>query len=164
MIWATVSFWPCFCWLYRASASLAAKNIINLISILTIWWCPCVLMKEIKIDTNIWNNIPFPWNWRINIVKSEYTTQSNLQIQWNPYETDNGFVFWFLVFCFVLFCFFHKLEQNFTICRAIQKTPKLPEQSWEATMEVEESTFMTSDNTTKLQLSRQYGTGTKTEI
>ena len=26
-----------------ASPSLAAKNIINLISVLTIWWCPCVV-------------------------------------------------------------------------------------------------------------------------
>ena len=42
MIWATVSSWSCFCWLYRASPSLAAKNIINLISVLTISWCPCV--------------------------------------------------------------------------------------------------------------------------
>ena len=42
MIWATVSSWSCFCWLYRASPSLAAKNIINLISVLTIWWCPYV--------------------------------------------------------------------------------------------------------------------------
>ena len=42
MIWATVSSWSCFCWLYRASPSLAAKNIINLISVLTSWWCPCV--------------------------------------------------------------------------------------------------------------------------
>ena len=42
MIWATVSSSYCFCWLYRASPSLAAKNIINLISVLTIWWCPCV--------------------------------------------------------------------------------------------------------------------------
>ena len=41
MIWATVSSWSCFCWLYRASPSLAA-NIINLILVLTIWWCPCV--------------------------------------------------------------------------------------------------------------------------
>ena len=31
-----------FCWLYRASPSLAAKNIINLISVSTIWWCPCI--------------------------------------------------------------------------------------------------------------------------
>ena len=42
MIWATFSSRSCFCWLYRASPSLAAKNIINLISVLTIWWCPCV--------------------------------------------------------------------------------------------------------------------------
>ena len=42
MMWATVSSRSCFCWLYRASPSLAAKNIINLISVLTIWWCPCV--------------------------------------------------------------------------------------------------------------------------
>ena len=31
-------------------------------------------------------------------------------------------------------------------------------------MELEESTFLTSDYTTKLQSSRQYGTGTKTNI
>ena len=31
-------------------------------------------------------------------------------------------------------------------------------------MELEESTFLTSDYTTKLQSSRQYGTGTKTDI
>ena len=39
MVWATVSSLSCFCWLYRASPSLAAKNIINLILVLTIWWC-----------------------------------------------------------------------------------------------------------------------------
>ena len=36
MIWATVSSQSCFCWMCRASPSLAAKNIINLISVLTI--------------------------------------------------------------------------------------------------------------------------------
>ena len=40
MIWATIRSKSCFCWLYRASPSLAAKNIINLITVLTIWWCP----------------------------------------------------------------------------------------------------------------------------
>ena len=45
MIWATVSSWSCFCWLYRASPSSAAKNIINMISVLTIWWCPCVVIS-----------------------------------------------------------------------------------------------------------------------
>ena len=44
-----------------------------------------------------------------------------------------------------------------------QKTPQ-PKQSWERRMELEESTFLTSDYTAKLQSSRQYGTGTKTEI
>ena len=42
MIWATVSSWSCFFWLYRAFLSSAAKNIISLFSVLTIWWCPCV--------------------------------------------------------------------------------------------------------------------------
>ena len=42
MIWATVSSWFCFCWLYRTSPSLAAKNIISLILLLTIWWCSSV--------------------------------------------------------------------------------------------------------------------------
>ena len=42
MIWATVSSQSCFRWLYRASPSSAAKNIFNLISVITIWWCPCV--------------------------------------------------------------------------------------------------------------------------
>ena len=34
----------------------------------------------------------------------------------------------------------------------------------EIRMELEESTFLTSDYTTKLQSSKQYGTGTKTEM
>ena len=42
LIQATVSSWSCFCWLYRASSSLNTKNIINLISVLTIWWYLCV--------------------------------------------------------------------------------------------------------------------------
>ena len=33
MIWATVSSRSCFCWLYRASPSSAAKNMINLVSV-----------------------------------------------------------------------------------------------------------------------------------
>ena len=41
MIWATVSSQSFFCWLCRACPSLVAKNISNLISVLTIWWCPC---------------------------------------------------------------------------------------------------------------------------
>jgi len=53
MIWATVSYWSCFSWLYRASPSLTAKNIINLISVLTIWWCPCVELSLVLLEEGI---------------------------------------------------------------------------------------------------------------
>ena len=36
-----------FCWLYRASPSLAAKNIINLVSLLTIWLCLRVELSRV---------------------------------------------------------------------------------------------------------------------
>ena len=54
MIWATVGSQSCFCWLYRASPSLAEKNIISLILVSTIWWWPCVesslvLLEEVKL-------------------------------------------------------------------------------------------------------------------
>ena len=42
MIWATVSSRSCFADFDRVSSSLAAKDIINLISVLTILWCPCL--------------------------------------------------------------------------------------------------------------------------
>ena len=38
----------CFCWLYiylLTSLSLVANNIINQVSVLTIWWCPCVVIS-----------------------------------------------------------------------------------------------------------------------
>ena len=56
--------------------------------------------------------------------------------------------------------FFTELKQIISqfVCET-QKT--LNSQS---NLEKEESTFLTSDYTTKLQSSRQYGTGTKTEI
>ena len=45
----------------------------------------------------------------------------------------------------------------------IQKTSN-SQSNLEKRMELEESTCLTSDSTTKPQSSRQYGTGTKTEI
>ena len=53
MIWATVSSWSCFGWLYRASPSLAAKNIINLILVLAIWWCPCVESSLVLLEEGV---------------------------------------------------------------------------------------------------------------
>ena len=53
MIWATVSPWSCFSWLYRASPSSAAKNIINLILVLTIWWCPRVESYLVLLEEGV---------------------------------------------------------------------------------------------------------------
>ena len=53
MIWATVSSRSCFCWLYRASPSLAAKNIINLILVSTICWCPCVESSLVLLEDGV---------------------------------------------------------------------------------------------------------------
>ena len=53
MIWATVSSQSCFCWLYRASPSLAAKNIINLILVLTMWWYPYVESSLVLLKVGI---------------------------------------------------------------------------------------------------------------
>ena len=47
-------------------------------------------MKEIKENMNRWRNIPCSWIGRINIVKKENTTQSNLYIQCNSYHVTNG--------------------------------------------------------------------------
>ena len=53
MIWSTVSSQSCFYWLYRASLSLAAKNIISLILVLTIWWCPGVELSLVLLEEGI---------------------------------------------------------------------------------------------------------------
>ena len=53
IIWATASSQSCFCWLYRASLSLAAKNIINLILVLTIWWCPHAELSLVLLEEGV---------------------------------------------------------------------------------------------------------------
>ena len=61
--------------------------------------------------------------------------------------------------------FFTELEQkNLKICMETQKTPNSQSNLEGKKMELEESDSLTSDYTTKLQSSIQYGTGTKTEI
>ena len=75
MIWAKVSFRSYLCRLYRASPSLAAKNIISLLSVLTIWWCPCaesslVCWKRVFALTS-----PFSWQNSINHCPASFCTQ-----------------------------------------------------------------------------------------
>ena len=62
---------------YSASPSLAAKNIINLILVLTIWWCPCVesslvLLEEgvcydQQICQKIWKTQQWPQHWKRSV-------------------------------------------------------------------------------------------------
>ena len=56
MIWATASSSSCFCWLYRVSPSLAAKNIINLILVLTI-----VVMSMCRVFSCVLGRGYFLW-------------------------------------------------------------------------------------------------------
>ena len=60
--------------------------------------------------------------------------------------------------------FFTEPEQKYTICMFTQKTPNIQSNLEKKKMELEESTFLISDSTPKLQSLRQYGSGTKTEI
>ena len=50
-------------------------------------------MKETEDDTNKWKEILSSWIRRTNVAKMSITTQSNLQIQCNPYQNTNS------VFC-----------------------------------------------------------------
>ena len=59
--------------------------------------------------------------------------------------------------------FFTELKQKIHNSYGNTKDPEQPKKAIERT-ELEESTFLTSGYTTKLQSSIQYGTGTKTEI
>ena len=89
MIWATVSSWSYFWWLYRTFPSMTAKNIINLISILTIWWCPYVesslcCWKWVFAMTSV-----FSWQISISLCPASFcTTRPKLPvtpgISWLP--------------------------------------------------------------------------------
>ena len=80
-----------------------------------------------------------------------YTTKHNLQIQCDPYQITNGF--------------FHRSRtKNFTIHMETEKTPNsqssLEKEEWSWRIHAD----LISGYTTKLQSSKQYDTGTKTEI
>ena len=68
------------------------------------------LMKEIKDDIQMEKYTMF-LDWKNQYCENDYTTQSNLQIQCNSYQTTNGIL--------------HRIRtKNFTIRMETQKTPK----------------------------------------
>ena len=91
-------------------------------------------------------------DWKNQYFQNDYTTQGNLQTQCNPYQITNGI-------------FFHRTRTNILkLCMETQKTPNSQSNPEKEKLELEESGSLTSDYITKLQSSKQYGTGARPEI
>ena len=89
MIWARVTSQSCLCLLYRISLFWGAKNIINLIFTLAIWWCPCVKLSLVLLERVFSMTSELSWlNYVILCPGSFCTTRSNLLvtpgISWHP--------------------------------------------------------------------------------
>ena len=89
-------------------------------------------------------------DWKNQYSENEYTTQSNLQIQCNLYQATNSI--------------FHKLEQIISQFVWKYKKPRIAKAILRKKNGTGGINYLTSGSATKPQSSRQYGTGTKTEI
>ena len=74
MVWATVSSRSCFCWLNRVSSSSAAKNIINLIQVLSKWWWPRVESSLALLEEGVCYDSVFSWQNSISLCPASFCT------------------------------------------------------------------------------------------
>ena len=106
-------------------------------------------MKEMKDNINRWRDSPCSCIGRIDIVKMTILPHTINRFNAIPFKLPMAFS--------------TKLEQkSFLICMEIQKTPNSESNPQKQKQSGDDS--LTSDYTTKLQSSKQYGTGTKTQI
>ena len=77
-------------------------------------------------------------DWKNKYCENDYTTQSLLQIQCNPYQITNGI-------------FYRTRTKNLKMCMETQKTQNSQSNLEGNKTELEESDSLTADYTTKLQ-------------